>query len=309
MTAAQLPGHAPGWKWRKEHAGQVERPWAWSQINGGEDVPAHVGGLCESGWHIDCPQAPLQQPAGAGQCSCPCHYTREDRPMTYLPTPEQFLAEPSTDEDDFEEVALDPLTSIAASLERIASSYTVGERVSSEYVGETCSTCAEVEERRQRLNEEYDDLEDKHRALYELLADVEKIVAKSTSKVSLEVKAAINAWRNPEVPVEPDPEAARCAVCAEAFPDVIALQAHGTRAHGADFDYRDPAPEPDPTPEGYKPEELKQLTGGDAIPAADADLAVWREYARGRGVENADQLNRSQIRTALGLPHFDAVGA
>lgn len=36
-------------------------------------VPPFVGGLCESGWHGDCPQAPLDQPATSCQCSCPCH--------------------------------------------------------------------------------------------------------------------------------------------------------------------------------------------------------------------------------------------
>lgn len=64
--APQLPGHAPGWKWRKRHAGQTERPWP-------TDLAPHVNGLCELGWHTDCPQQPLLTTASAGQCSCPCH--------------------------------------------------------------------------------------------------------------------------------------------------------------------------------------------------------------------------------------------
>lgn len=60
----QLPGHAPGWKWRSSSAGQIERPW---------DLDPHVSGICERGWHTDCPQAPLNAAAGCGQCACPCH--------------------------------------------------------------------------------------------------------------------------------------------------------------------------------------------------------------------------------------------
>lgn len=59
-------GHAPGWKWRKADAGQVEQPWS-------KDLPPHVDGLHEHGWHDDCPQAPLEQEAGPGQCSHPWH--------------------------------------------------------------------------------------------------------------------------------------------------------------------------------------------------------------------------------------------
>lgn len=64
----QRTDHAPGWKWRQESAGAVDVPW---QI----DLPAHVNGLCESGWHTDCPQAPLADPTGNGQCACLCHIT------------------------------------------------------------------------------------------------------------------------------------------------------------------------------------------------------------------------------------------
>ncbi len=72
IPTPQQTGHAPGWKWRMDTAGRIERPWAWSQINGGPDLPAHVNGLCEQGWHTDCPQAPLLV-AVDGCCTCPCH--------------------------------------------------------------------------------------------------------------------------------------------------------------------------------------------------------------------------------------------
>ena len=69
LMKPQRPDHPLGGKWRT----RSERPWGWSEINGGEDLPAHVSGLCESGWHTDCAQLPLTATASAGQCSCPCH--------------------------------------------------------------------------------------------------------------------------------------------------------------------------------------------------------------------------------------------
>jgi hypothetical protein len=58
-------GNAPGWSWRRSSAGRVDQPWP-------DGLPAHVGGLCQHGWHHNCPQAPLTL-AGPGQCACPCH--------------------------------------------------------------------------------------------------------------------------------------------------------------------------------------------------------------------------------------------
>lgn len=47
--------------------------------------------------------------------------------------------------------------------------------------------------------------------------------------------------------------------------------------------------------------------GGDSAPSMpehNADLEVWREYARTQGFDgDLTQMNRSQIRTALGLPN------
>lgn len=65
MTMApQRPGHAPGWSWRKGAVGMIAQPWK---------IPAHLGGICESGWHLDCPQAPLPALGGHGTCLCECH--------------------------------------------------------------------------------------------------------------------------------------------------------------------------------------------------------------------------------------------
>lgn len=61
-----MTAHAPGWSWRKPNAGQVRNPWAF-------DMPAHLGGLCEKGFHDDCPQAPRPTLGETGTCSCGCH--------------------------------------------------------------------------------------------------------------------------------------------------------------------------------------------------------------------------------------------
>lgn len=92
MTAIPETKHAPGWSWRKRDSHdpnlplREERPYGWVRgddafvdepfPNAGQYcgwVPAFINGLCESGWHGDCPQAPLDQPATSCQCACPCH--------------------------------------------------------------------------------------------------------------------------------------------------------------------------------------------------------------------------------------------
>lgn len=65
MSVLTHPGHAPGWRWRKPYAGQMPHAWG--------DLPQRVGGLCEKGWHSDCPQSPGVEPGEPGTCGCPCH--------------------------------------------------------------------------------------------------------------------------------------------------------------------------------------------------------------------------------------------
>jgi hypothetical protein len=111
--------------------------------------------------------------------------------MTHIPTVEQFLADQSNvDETEFEHA--DPLQSIADSLRQL--------------VGSVVEHDTE-ESPDQRLKQAFDDLEAKHQTLWLLLAEVEKIVKPSTSKVSLEVKAAIEAWKSPEISEQAEPVA------------------------------------------------------------------------------------------------------
>ncbi len=183
---------------------------------------------------------------------------------TTSPSIDAFLTQPADDGSDFGPVEAllserddtDPLTSIAGSLQAIADAVRAGLESTPGAAGDTEAD---------RLREAYDDLEAKHAALYDLLADVEKIVAKSTSKVSLEVKAAINAWKAPVVPAQDEPDAV-----------TDPGEGQGLAA--------------------VRPEQ----------PAHDAPVEAWRAYCRElRPAEflptELDNMNRSQIRTFLGL--------
>lgn len=228
--------------------------------------------------------------------------------MSYTLTPEQFLAQVGTDEDDDETLPADPLTSIATSLEVIAS------RIVEHAAAEQAET--DAQERYDSLDQAYADLEDKHQALYTLLADVEKIVAPSTSKLANSVREAITRWRNPE-PVEPpeqgespEPErvghnpfakseqdepdadgdakivesAVRCGACERYFADQDLLDRHACTAA---------------VPSGSTEPVWEH-------PADDAPVEEWRAYARSargqtNGESSIDTMNRSQIRTLLGI--------
>ncbi len=179
--------------------------------------------------------------------------------MNTTPTVEQFLAEQSTEDDDYfagppseddwrDAVTDEPLISIAESLRRIAAAMG-GETFTAELVQQDEQVLGD-------LGQAYDDLEAKHQSLYELLADVEKIVSKSTSKVSLDVKAAINAWKAPAV---------------------------------------EPVEVPEPVPAGNAAEM------GHTPPAHDAGVEEWALYAESLGHEVPGSMNRSQIRTLLGI--------
>jgi hypothetical protein len=165
------------------------------------------------------------------------------------PTPEQFLAAPPDPDEDEEPAApVEPLESIAGSLRYLV------DRYDAEHAEEKLSDT---------LREEYDDLDSKYAAAFEVIEQIEATVKPSTSKLANSVRAVIGRWKNPKVepvntqravePVDEEPET----------PPVIATL------------------EPEP----------------------DADVEAWRAYARGRGYQDADvdRMNRSQIRTMLGI--------
>lgn len=190
-------------------------------------------------------------------------------------------------------VSASPLDSIAHSLRTIAASMG-GESLTAELV-----TGADEEA---AWRAEYDDLYEKYNALFGLLADIEKIVKPSTSKVSLEVKAAIDAWKNPEVPqaLTADEVASRCHTqvpTGPTSPDICKECSANIQ------DYVEwPCP---PVQAAQKPVLNDLRPEGSAQPAHDAGVEEWRAYARNLGAVPEgtvlDQMNRSQIRTMLGI--------
>ncbi|HEU4567681.1 MAG TPA: hypothetical protein VFR99_06560 [Marmoricola sp.] len=46
-----------------------------------------------------------------------------------------------------------------------------------------------------------------------------------------------------------------------------------------------------------------------SAPAADADVEAWVDYAQRMGYQDVDGMNRSQIRTLLGVAHPGQNGA
>ncbi len=169
--------------------------------------------------------------------------------MTHTPTIEAFLAQAGTDDDDDEDqVELDPLTSIAASLSRLVS-------MAEDHGAE--------EKASDDLRESLDDLDAKHEVLFDLVEEIRAIVKPSTSKLANTVRDAIARWSSPVAPAAEPP----VKVPAEPVP----------AANAAEM--------------GHLP------------PVNDASAEEWREYARSLGHEVTDQVNRSQVRTMLGLPH------
>ena len=197
--------------------------------------------------------------------------------MTTMPTAEQFLAQPSTDEDEPDTDAVpevapasDPLSAIAESLRTVVDIFV---RRDAEDVADT-----ELEQRYETLDRAYALLEDHDRSLFELLAEIEKIAKPSTSKLANNIRDAIEAWRS-------------------APADAVAVEPE---------DPAQPEKPVDIDVEAVAAAADKLITFHQAQqPPADASLEKWREYAAARGVADAETLNRSQIRSALGLSHFE----
>lgn len=125
-------------------------------------------------------------------------------------SPAEFLALPSDPDEEtyvaepFEPGAANPLESIAVSLQAIAASY------GGQSTGATLAPSAPIEgivtqEEFDELARAYDDRDAQYADVRQLVEDIYAIVKPSTSKVSLAVKAAIDAWMSPTV-AEDQPE-------------------------------------------------------------------------------------------------------
>ncbi len=265
--------------------------------------------------------------------------------MPGTPSPAEFLAGPSYDEDDLDYMEQEPTPDTRTPLERLTD---LERRVTAlaglinggfieltlpveEPAFAAIEAASETEEpagvdyyeELRFVSEQYADLEAKHGTVLALIEEIRGIVKPSTSKVSLAVKKAIETWADPQVPAgepgepETEPEGGEstiCVQCGETFPNVVALQAHGTRKHGANFDYRDPTEQEgvgapvqcDSCNRFFTDAErlaLHNCPMSQAMPAADASVEEWRAYARGLGYtgSDVDTMNRSQVRTMLGI--------
>lgn len=208
------------------------------------------------------------------------------------PTPAEFLASTEPDEDETVPHPIDhPLYLIAQSLQRMADA-AAGQPVTAVLDSAPCVDCAEHQNAADSYREQLVEMGNSYAVAVELVEQIEGIVKKSTSKVSLEVKAAIESWRSPELPEEPATRP--CCPSAEGGP------------HHDDC----PAGSGDPAPEGHIGKaEREQMLAGESVPAAqpepDADVWQWRTYAKAlrgaTGESSIDTMNRSQIRTMLGV--------
>jgi hypothetical protein len=127
----------------------------------------------------------------------------------------------------------------------------------------------ETDELRQALDQadaEHADLLVRNGVLAGRLEEIRAVVKPSTSKLAIAVRAVL-----------------------DADDTVEAIDA--------------PEPEPEPT-------ETVHLVNGDVVevplpmeqPTDDASVEVWRKFGESRGLDLVDNLNRSQIRSALGIP-------
>lgn len=192
--------------------------------------------------------------------------------MTTIPTPADFLMIREPDEDDAE-----PFEQNAARLDDLERRLYALEARGRDLQNDAQLLQEETSDQEHRMHTLIEDLADeqaKHAVVIALVDQIEGIVRKSTSQVSLAVKAAIKAWANPDTP-SPAPDVAESAV---------------DDAAGAG-----------------SPEQDVQQSAGEGLPqpAVDAPVDEWRAYARSiHAVPEGtvlDQMNRSQIRTLLGI--------
>lgn len=220
--------------------------------------------------------------------------------MTTMPTPEEFMmlaVEPDEDvePDGFAALTLievDPLfqrlerrvsdlerhvglTDKVAAVEQVARVFDVPSDLL--VGGDEPTAWSPADESVHALGAELDDLGAKYDVVVQLVGEIGGIVKKSTSKVSLDVKAAIDAWANPAIPETPSPA-----------PDASTSESPDTADHVATVE----ASAGEGSTPGYLP-----------MPAHDADVVDWYHYARALGHDEPgmENLNRSQIRTLLGI--------
>lgn len=223
--------------------------------------------------------------------------------MTTIPSPAEFLTAAYPDDEHDEPLTLDELV---ADLERRVSALE-GDGLQvhpaeAEPVDHTERMLRESSESVHTLAADLDDLAAKHGVVLELVEEIRAIVKPSTSKVSLQVKAAIERWANPlgtETPSPaPDPSRSEPAVDEAAAGNPQDVQQRA----GEGSAVVPPAVQCVMCARFFADQGL--LDQHDCVPATqpahDAPVEEWRAYARSLG-RDLDTMNRSQIRTQLGI--------
>lgn len=201
--------------------------------------------------------------------------------MTAIPSPAEFLTAAYPDDEHEEPLTLDELVH---DLERRVTALESGVAPGTvELVAAVAEPVDEAADYAFTLREQIADIEAKHDVVLQLVDEIRGIVKKSTSKVSLEVKAAIDAWANPQTPSPaPDASPSESAVDDAAAAGLSAQDVQQRAGEGS-----------------------QTMGGFVGQPVHGADVEEWRAYARARGYQgvDVDTMNRSQIRTMLGIDH------
>lgn len=225
--------------------------------------------------------------------------------MITVPTPAEFLLSTDPDEEEYAHGG-DPLD-LLVDLERRVIALEAergGQPVPAVLEAAACTECERSRAEAIDLANVYDEAGSRAEAAEALVEQIEGIVKKSTSQVSLAVKAAIEAWRNPVA--EPESEDAPDGHISKAERDQM-LSGEGSAP------LVEPAVQCEACARWFADAELfgrHNCAMSRNAPAADADVSEWRTYARGLGYTgpDVDAMNRSQIRTMLGIEQPVAPG-
>lgn len=220
--------------------------------------------------------------------------------MTTMPTPEEFMMLPVEPDEDCDS-DLTPLQHLAE-LERRVTALESGTESADTYPLVSPAETVDDEALAQLIDcaQALADLEAKHDTVLQLVEQIRGIVKKSTSKVSLDVKAAIDAWTNPAIPETVEGEEASGAAGAT---HLLVDGALLCNSDGPSSDH--PGNVTCEDCRELNRQRVASLVASVGPPAHDADVEDWRAYARTqhRVPEGTvlDQMNRSQIRSMLGI--------
>lgn len=219
------------------------------------------------------------------------------------PTPDEFLAQQTSPEDDQEPIILPPLESIAESLRTIAAALTV------EPADPTPTGANAPGEQYDALLHDFEELEGANKVLLDERTEVLNVIKKSTSKLANAVRDVLKppAAQPAEVDEEDEPHAFVtedgvdcCRLCGRHENDGQGIHVTDEEGVTVPFELRSMDKQ---EAEAFLGASGPTMGGFVGMPTRDADVEAWRSYARTRGFDDpaVGVMNRSQIRTMLGV--------